>query len=132
MSQNKLLIGFGIGTGAAAGAAAAVRAWKPEWSRWADVIGAAAGAGVGGAMLFVKPLKGLATGTIAGAAISQAPKIIEQLVAGAGGTAGVGYIMAERRLGEIRADVRQLGGVSGGGSANIGTHFGAIPIAGTH
>jgi hypothetical protein len=131
MARNPIL-GFAIGTGAAAGAAAAVRAWWPSQAKWADALGAAAGAVVGGAAYLVKGLRPYAIDIAAGAAISQAPRIVESVI---GGGATTGLVSVERLsgLGLVQAQFsNQLSGAINGGNANVGSHFGSVPLAGAH
>mgnify|MGYP001558750111 CR=1 FL=1 len=128
------ILGFAIGTGVAAGSAAAVRAWWPAQEKWADVIGALAGGVVSGIASVLKPLRPYAVDIAAGAVISQTPRIVESLVAGAGGTKGL--VSVERlqgHLGLVEAQrVNQLSGAYDRGNANVGSHFGSVPLAGAH
>lgn len=133
--KNNPILGFGIGTGVAAGTAAALRAWTTQ-DKWADAIGAGAAVVLGGLAYYVKALKPNAMNIIAGGVISSAPRIIETLAASAS-TAGVGAIAVSRLrgLGAVQADpVRGLGARIDvyGGNANVGSHFGSVPLAGAH
>lgn len=133
MTRNPIL-GFAIGTGAAAGTAAAVRAWWPAQAKWADALGIAGGALVSCAAYMVKGLRPYAVDIAAGAAISQAPRVIESLVGADVATKGL--VQAERLhgLGLVQPQyTNQLSGAyDNRGNANVGSHFGSVPLAGAH
>ncbi|OHD26658.1 MAG: hypothetical protein A2Y38_02935 [Spirochaetes bacterium GWB1_59_5] len=134
--DGRAAIGFAVGTGVAAGTAAAVRAWWPvasraAASRWADAIGAGAGVGLGLAARYVRPLRHYSNTIMAGAAISQTPRIVETLITGVAASQG---LVAVERLGLVQAQrINQLSGaIDVRGNANVGSHFGSVPLAGAH
>ena len=121
------VVSFAIGTGVAAGTSAAVRAWT-KWGRWGPALGATAGAVVGGACYFIKGLRPCSKDIVAGAVLSQAPLLAEQAIASVRtGAASTGLVAAER-LGLVRAEA--MSGALPTARANMGSHFGAIPVAG--
>lgn len=121
------IVNFAIGTGVAAGTSAAVRAWTTK-GKWGPAIGAAAGVGLGVACYFVKGLRSSAVDIGAGAVLSQLPIIAEQTIASMrSGAASTGLVAAER-LGLVRAEA--MSGAMPTARANVGSHFGAIPVAG--